>query len=208
MHSMNSPATGRTPKHPEGDDDGHQRKQARTAADRRCGRARETDRQGHRHRRHGRRDPEGGKIALRAGDQCACRHQRQDRRDQAAAADGGGRGTREHRQSDRARGRPRQEPRRPARRFHRRTASAARFRPHRGPVGQAGDRPEGARGRARQAVRGVQGPGRRDRQRHGQARRIRQCHRRSGPRRGHHPARRTDPARALSLRRPRARLHL
>ena len=58
------------------------------------------------------------------------------------------------------------------------------YRPHRRPVRQAGDRAEGARGRARPPVPGIQGPHRRDRQRRGQARRIRQCHRRSRPRRG------------------------
>ena len=45
-----------------------------------------------------------------------------------------------------------QESGRAARRLHRRTASAARFRPHCRPVRQAGDRAEGPRGRARQPV--------------------------------------------------------
>ena len=98
--------------------------------------------------------------------------------------------------------------RRAGRRLHLRAAAAARFRPHRRPVGQAGHHAEGARGRARPPVRGIQGPHRRDRQRHGQARRIRQRHRRSRPRRGDHPPRRADPARDLPLRRPRARLCL
>ena len=38
------------------------------------------------------------------------------------------------------------------RRHHRRSAAAARIRPHRRAIGQAGDRAEGARGRARPAV--------------------------------------------------------
>ena len=100
------------------------------------------------------------------------------------------------------------QPRRPGRRLHRRAAAADGFRPHRRPVGQAGHRPEGARGRARPPVRGVQGPHRRDRQRPGQARRIRQRHRRSRPRRGHRAPRRADPARDLPLRRPHPRLYL
>ncbi len=98
--------------------------------------------------------------------------------------------------------------RRPGGRLHRRAAAADGFRPHRRPVGQAGHRAEGARGRARPPVRGIQGPHRRDRQRHGQARRIRQRHRRSRPRRGDHPPRRADPARDLQIWRPRARLCL
>ena len=44
------------------------------------------------------------------------------------------------------------QPGRPGRRLHRRAAAADGFRPHRRPVGQAGDRAEGARGRARPAV--------------------------------------------------------
>ena len=43
---------------------------------------------------------------------------------------------------------PRPQSRRPARRLHRRSAAADGFRPHRRPVGQAGHRAEGARGRA------------------------------------------------------------
>jgi N utilization substance protein A len=43
---------------------------------------------------------------------------------------------------------PHPQPGRPGRRLHRRTASADGFRPHRSPVGQAGHRAEGARGRA------------------------------------------------------------
>jgi N utilization substance protein A len=62
---------------------------------------REVDRQVDRHRRHGRRDPEGGALALRSGDQHPRRHQRQDRRDEAAAADGSGREGRRLRDADR-----------------------------------------------------------------------------------------------------------
>ncbi len=42
--------------------------------------------------------------------------------------------------------------------------------PHRGAIGQAGNRPEGARRRARPHVRGIFGPHRRNRQRHREAR--------------------------------------
>src|SRR5262249_52276802 len=48
-------------------------------------------------------------------------------------------------------------PRRSGRRLHRRGPAAARIWPHRGPIGEASDRAEGARGRARPAVSGVQG---------------------------------------------------
>ncbi len=51
--------------------------------------------------------------------------------------------------------------------------------------------------------RRVQGPRRRNRQRHRQARRIRQRHRRPRSWRRHYPPRRDDPARKLPLRRPR-----
>ena len=103
-----------------------------------------------------------------------------------------------------------QEPqrRRQDRRPHRRAAAALGFRPRRRAERQAGHRAEGARGRARAPVQRVQGPHRRDRQRHGEARRVRQRHRRSRPRRRHHPPRRDDPARERALRRPHPRLHL
>ena len=50
--------------------------------------------------------------------------------------------------ADCARGCEKAQPRRPGRRLHRRGPAAARIRPHRRPVGEAGDRAEGARGRA------------------------------------------------------------
>ncbi len=87
-------------------------------------------------------------------------------------------------------------------------AAADRFRPHRRADRQAGDRAEGARSRAQAPVRGVQGPHGRDHQRPRQARRIRQRHGRSRPRRSAAAARRTAAARDLPQRRPRARLHL
>jgi hypothetical protein len=58
-----------------------QRQQARTAADRRCGRARESRSTADRLRRDGRRDPEGRALALRHRDQHPRRHQPEDRRD-------------------------------------------------------------------------------------------------------------------------------
>ena len=94
------------------------------------------------------------------------------------------------------------------RRHHRRHAAAARIRPHRRAVRQAGDRAEGARGRARPAVHRIQGPHRRHRQRHRQARRIRQRGRRPRPRRGDRPPRRDAAARDAAQRRPRPRLYL
>src|SRR5438876_163662 len=54
--------------------------------------------------------------------------------------------------------------------------------PHRRAIRQAGDRAEGARGRARPAIPGIQGPHRRYRQRRRQASRIWQRDRRSRPR--------------------------
>ena len=84
----------------------------------------------------------------------------------------------------------------------------ARFRPRRGAERQASDRAEGARGRARAPIRRIQGPRRRDRQRHRQARRIRQRHRRSRPGRGDRAPRRDAAAREFPLRRPHPRLCL
>ena len=118
----------------------------------------------------------------------------------------GGRGGREPVEPDQPRGRAPAQSGRADRRHHRRHAAAARIRPHRRAVGQAGDRAEGARGRARPAVRGIQGPHRRHRQRHRQARRIRQRGRRSRPRRGDRAARRDAAARDLPQRRPHPRL--
>ncbi len=94
------------------------------------------------------------------------------------------------------------------RRVHHRPAAADRFRPHRRADRQAGDRPARARGRARQAVQRIQGPRRRDRQRHRQAHRVRQPDGRPRPCRGPAAPRRDHPARGLPQRRPRARLHL
>ena len=94
------------------------------------------------------------------------------------------------------------------RRLHRRGAAAAGIWPDRRAVRQAGDRAEGARGRARPAVPGIQGPHRRYRQRHRQAGRIRQRGGRSRPRRGDRAARRDAAARDLPQRRPHPRLHL
>ena len=56
-------------------------------------------------------------------------------------------------------------------------------RPHRGADRQAGDLPEGARGRARERLRRIQRADRRGRQRHGQAVRERRHHRRDRPHR-------------------------
>ena len=97
---------------------------------------------------------------------------------------------------------------RAGRRHHRRSAAAARIRPHRRAIRQAGDRAEGARGRARPAIRGIQGPHRRYRERHRQARRIRQRDRRPRPRRGDRAPRRDAAARSVPQRRPHPRLHL
>ena len=186
--------------------DGRQRQPARTAADRRRGRPREIDRPPHRHHRHGGRDREGGALALRQRDRSPRRDQSEDRRAAPCAPHAGGRGGGEPVEPDQP-GRRAQAPSgRADRRHHRRHAAAARIRPHRRAVGQAGDRAEGARGRARPPVRGIQGPHRRHRQRHRQARRIRQRRRRSRPRRGDRAARRDAAARDLAQRRPHPRL--
>ena len=97
---------------------------------------------------------------------------------------------------------------RPSGRHHRRSAAAAGIRPHRRAIGQAGDRAEGARGRARPAICRVQGSHRRHRQRRRQARRIRQRGGRSRPRRGDRAARRNAAARGVPQRRPHPRLYL
>ena len=94
---------------------------------------------------------------------------------------------------DRARGRARAQSGGADRRPHPGAAAADRSRPHRGAERQAGDRAEGARGRARAPVQRVQGPDRRDRGRRGQAHRVRQRAGRSRPRRGD-PAPRRDAA--------------
>ena len=78
-----------------------------------------------------------------------------------------------------------------------RPAAADRFRPHRRADRQAGDRAAGARGRAQEAVRRVQGPRRRDRQRHRQAHRVRQPDGRPRPGRGPAAAGRDHPARGF-----------
>jgi hypothetical protein len=64
-----------------------------------------------------------------------------------------------------------------------------------------------ARPPPRPAVPGIQGPHRRYRQRHRQARRIWQRHRRSRPRRSHRAARRDAAARGVPQWRPRPRLY-
>src|SRR3978361_1496676 len=76
-------------------------------------------------------------------------------------------------------------PGRPGGRPPRRHPAAAGIWPYRRAIRQAGDRAEGARGRARPAISGIQGPHRRHRQRHRQAGRIWQRHSRPPPRRGH-----------------------
>ena len=86
--------------------------------------------------------------------------------------------------------------------------AAAGIRPHRRAIGQAGDRAESARGRARPAICRIQGSHRRHRQRHRQARRIRQRGGRSRPRRGDRAARRDAAARGVPQRRPHPRLYL
>ncbi len=100
--------------------DGRQRQPARTVADRRRGRARESDRPRHRHRRHGGCDPEGGTLALRQRDRGPRRDQSEDRRDAAVAPAAGGRPDRERLDPDRARGRQEAQSRRPGRRLYRR----------------------------------------------------------------------------------------
>ena len=188
--------------------DGRQRQPAGIAANRRRGGPREVDRPRHCHYRHGGRDPEGRALALRQRDRGPRRDQSEDRRDAVVAAAAGGRHGRKRRHADRAGRRQEAQSRRPGRRLHRRAAAAARIRPHRRAVGQAGDRAEGARGRARPAVSGIQGPHRRHRQRHRQAGRIRQRGGRSRPRRSDRAPRRDAAARSLPQRRPHPRVHL
>ena len=74
---------------------GRQRQQARTAADRRRGRPRKVDRPRHRDRRDGRRDRQGGALALRQRDRSARRDRSEDRRAAAVAPHAGGRAGRE-----------------------------------------------------------------------------------------------------------------
>ena len=102
---------------------------------------------------------------------------------------------------------PPRQSRRADRRHYRRHPAAAGIWPHRRAIRQAGDRAEGARGRARPPVPGIQGSHRRYRQRHRQARRVWQRHCRSRPRRGHHSPRRDAAARGIPQWRPRPRLY-
>ena len=187
---------------------GCQRQPARTVANRRRGRPREGDRPRHRHRRHGGRHRQGGALALRRGNRRARRDRAEDRRSAAHPPHAGGRGGREPVQPDHARRRAQAPSGGASRRHHRRSAAAAGIRPHRRAVGQAGDRAESARGRARPAICRVQGSHRRHRQRHRQARRIRQRGGRSRPRRGDRAARRDAAARSVPQRRPHPRLYL
>ena len=78
-------------------------------------------------------------------------------------------------------------------------------RPHRRADGQAGDLPEGPRGRARERLRRVQPAHRRSRQRHGEALRERRHHHGAGPRRGAAAAQGTVARGELQRRRPRPR---
>ena len=188
--------------------DGCQRQQARAVADRGRGRPREVDRPHHRGHRDGGCHRQGGAFALRRGNRRPRRDQSQDRRAAAVAPSAGGGRRREHVQPDQRRGGQERQSRRPGRRHHFRCAAAAGIRPHCRAIGQAGDRAEGARGRARSAVPGIQGPHRRYRQRHRQARRIRQRGGGPRPRRGDHPPRRDAAARNAAQRRPRPRLYL
>ena len=117
---------------------GCQRQQARAVADRRRGRPREVDRPRHRHHRDGRRDRQGGALALRRRDRRPRRDQHQDRRAAAGAAHAGGRHRRELVEPDQPRGRAQRatRPRRSAtpsptrcRRWN--TAASPRSRPSR-----------------------------------------------------------------------------
>ncbi len=164
----------------------------------------------HRARLDGGRDAEGGALALRPGDRGARRDQPQDRRNPLLPPAAGRRRGRERGDPDHARRGAQEEPVRAHRRLDRRIAAALRLRPHPRPGLQAGAGAEDPRGRARQAVRIVQGPHRRHHQRPGQARRIRQRRRRSHRRRrrGGGAARRIDPARDVPPRRPHPRLCL
>ena len=153
---------------------------------------------GDRHRRHGGRDRQGGALALRRRDRSARRDQSQDRR--AAAVAPHARGRQVENPSTQI-GLDDAKQRNPAAQVGDTiadAAAAARIWPHRRAIGQAGDRAEGARGRARPAVSGIQGPHRRHRQRHRQARRIRQRRGRSRPRRGDRAPRRDAAARDAS----------
>ena len=82
-----------------------------------------------------------------------------------------------------------------------------RARPHRRADGQAGDLPEGPRGRAREHLRRVQPARRRGHQQHGQAVRERRPDRRDRPRRGGAAAQGAVARRKLHARRAHPRRH-
>ena len=181
----------------------------RTAAGRRCRRAREVDRPRGSARGDGAGHPEGRPRQVRAREGHPRHHRPQDRRRAAVALDrGGGERWRTRRPRSRVHIAEKFKPDIELGEHHGRPAAADRFRPHRRADRQAGDRAARARIRAQEAVRRVQGPRRRDHQRRGQAHRVRQPDGRARPRRSAAAPRRTDPARELPQRRPGARLHL
>ena len=152
--------------------------------------------------------PEGRPRQVRAREGHPRHHRPQDRRRAPVALDRGGGDGGERGNPDPRPHRAQVQARDQARRAPGRSAAADRFRPHRRADRQAGDRAARARIRAQAAVRGVQGPRRRDHQRRGEAHRVRQPDGGTRPRRGAAAARRADPAREFPQRRPRARLHL
>ena len=164
-----------------------------TAAGRRCRRAREDDRARGGAGGHGAGHPEGRPRQVRAREGHPRHHRPQDRRGAPVPLDRGGRGRAggERGDADPAAASPRSSsPSIKVGEFIDRPAAADRFRPHRRADRQAGDRAARARGRAQAAVRRVQGPRRRDHQRHRQAHRVRQPDGRPRPGRGAAAARR------------------
>ena len=159
----------------------------------------------------GRRDAEGRALALRPGNRGPRRDQSENRRNPVLAAASRRRRGRERSDADDARGGAEEEPFGPDRRLDRRIPAPVRLRAHPRPGVEAGAGAEDPRGRARQAIRCLQGPHRRHHQRRGQAGRVRQRRgrsRRLGGGRGGRAARRIDPARDVPARRPDPRLCL
>src|SRR5580704_6208476 len=128
------------------------RQQTRTAADRGRSRPRKGDRSQDRARRHGGRDRQGGALALRQRDRSARGDRSEERRAASVTPHAGGRDGGKSGDADQPRRRAPAPSRSPDRRYHRRSVAAARIWPHRRAIGQAGDRAEGARGRARPAI--------------------------------------------------------
>ena len=132
-----------------------------------------------------------------------CPLQRRERADRGLRGEADRGDGRERRDPDRTRGGPEAHPRGRGWPGDRVPEAHRHPGPDRRADRQAGDLPEGARGRARQRLRRVLGPRGRGRERHHQAPGDGRLRRRPGPRRGRAAAQGAEPRRDLPAGRPR-----